>query len=149
MNHLPTGQHLRLALIMGMMSASLLLSETTSLQGQTPAVQKPVPSSTSTANRILLPPTTPYATASTPSAAPASSQPISIPTAPSANSGEPISIQFPHTSVAEVLTVYEKLTGKRIIRDSNLAGPELSIVVNDPIPQSEAIALIESSLLLN
>ncbi len=149
MNHLPTGQHLRLALIIGLMSASLLLSETASLQGQTPAVQKPVPSSTSTANRILLPPTTPYATASTPSAAPASSQPISIPTAPSANSGEPISIQFPHTSVAEVLTVYEKLTGKRIIRDSNLAGPELSIVVNDPIPQSEAIALIESSLLLN
>jgi len=62
---------------------------------------------------------------------------------------ETISIQFPHTSVAEVLTVYEKLTGKRLIRDSNLAGPELSIMVTDPIPHKEAISLIESSLLLN
>ena len=44
---------------------------------------------------------------------------------------------------------YEKLTGKRLIRDSNLAGPELSIVVANEIPKSEAIALIESSLLLN
>ncbi|MEI6081405.1 MAG: secretin N-terminal domain-containing protein [Verrucomicrobiota bacterium] len=71
---------------------------------------------------------------------------ISLPT-PSAEEG--ISIQFPHTSVAEVLTVYEKLTGKRLIRDSNLAGPELSIMVADPIPRKEAISLIESSLLLN
>ena len=62
---------------------------------------------------------------------------------------ETISIQFPHTSVAEVLTVYEKLTGKRLIRDSNLAGPELSIMVTDPVPHKEAISLIESSLLLN
>lgn len=62
---------------------------------------------------------------------------------------ETISIQFPHTSVSEVLTVYEKLTGKRLIRDSNLAGPELSIMVTDPVPHKEAISLIESSLLLN
>lgn len=64
-------------------------------------------------------------------------------------SEEKISIQFPHTSVAEVLTIYEKLTGKRLIRDSNLQGPELSILVADPIPEKEAISLIESSLLLN
>lgn len=62
---------------------------------------------------------------------------------------ETVSIQFPHTSVSEVLTVYEKLTGKRLIRDSNLAGPELSIMVNDPVPRQEAVSLIESSLLLN
>ena len=60
-----------------------------------------------------------------------------------------VSIDFPHTSVAEVLKFYEDLTGKRIIRDSNLAGPELSISVANEIPQHEAIALIESSLLLN
>ena len=69
--------------------------------------------------------------------------------APASQNKETISIQFPHTSVSEVLTVYEKLTGKRIIRDSNLAGPELSIMVTDPIPQNEAVSLIESSLLLN
>jgi len=62
---------------------------------------------------------------------------------------EGVSIQFPHTSVAEVLMTYEKLTGKRLIRDSNLAGPELSIMVADLIPRKEAISLIESSLLLN
>ena len=62
---------------------------------------------------------------------------------------EKVSIQFPHTSVSEVLTIYEKLTGKRLIRDSNLQGPELSILVADPIPRNEAVSLIESSLLLN
>ncbi len=60
-----------------------------------------------------------------------------------------VSLQFPHTSVQEILMTYEKLTGKRLIRDANLAGPELSIVVANEIPQREAIALIESSLLLN
>jgi len=58
-------------------------------------------------------------------------------------------LTFPHTSVSEVLVTYEKLTGKRIIRDSNLQGPELSILVSDPVPKRDAIALIESSLLLN
>ena len=66
---------------------------------------------------------------------------------PSAEEG--VSIQFPHTSVAEVLMTYEKLTGKRLVRDSNLAGPELSIMVADLIPRKEAISIIESSLLLN
>ena len=65
------------------------------------------------------------------------------------NPEETVSIQFPHTSVAEVLTVYEKLTGKRLIRDSNLQGPELSINAPDPIPKKEAITMIETSLLLN
>jgi len=73
-------------------------------------------------------------------------QPVTVTAPPSE---EKISIQFPHTSVSEVLTIYEKLTGKHLIRDSNLQGPELSILVADPIPQKEAISLIESSLLLN
>ena len=90
-----------------------------------------------------------------PIAAPALSQPSGTvgqqpPSQPSSGSPEQtVSIQFPHTSVNEVLMTYEKLTGKRLIRDSNLAGPELSIVVANEIPKSEAIALIESSLLLN
>jgi general secretion pathway protein D len=91
----------------------------------------------------------------TPIAAPASSQlsGAAAPTVPSQSSSsspeQTVSIQFPHTSINEVLMTYEKLTGKRLIRDSNLAGPELSIVVANEIPKSEAIALIESSLLLN
>ena len=91
----------------------------------------------------------------TPIAAPAPSQlsgaaAQTVPSQSSSSSPEQtVSIQFPHTSINEVLMTYEKLTGKRLIRDSNLAGPELSIVVANEIPKSEAIALIESSLLLN
>lgn len=58
-------------------------------------------------------------------------------------------IQFPQTSVFEVLNLYQSLTGKRLIRDSNLAGPDLSIMVEGPISKQEAISIIESSLLLN
>jgi len=60
-----------------------------------------------------------------------------------------VKLEFPRTSVFEVLSLYEALTGKRLIRDSNLAGPELSIMVSQPVPRQEAIKLIESSLLLN
>jgi general secretion pathway protein D len=74
---------------------------------------------------------------------PPSSQPSSDPQEDS------ITMQFPHTSVVEVLSFYEKLTGKHLIRDSNLAGPELSIVVAEPVPKKTAVGLLESSLLLN
>ena len=65
------------------------------------------------------------------------------------NPSEKISVQFPHTSVMEVLALYEKLTGKRIIRDSNLAGPDLSIMITDPVSKKDAVSLLESSMLLN
>lgn len=69
--------------------------------------------------------------------------------APGAAAGDTVNMQFPRTSVLDVLNYYESLTGKRLIRDSNLAGPEISIMVNQPVPKQEAIKLIESSLLLN
>ena len=62
---------------------------------------------------------------------------------------EPVSLTFPKNSVLDVISLYESLTGKRIIRDSNLAGQELSILVAKPVPRKDAIAIIESSLLLN
>lgn len=65
------------------------------------------------------------------------------------NPNEKISIQFPHTSILEALSLYEKLTGKRIIRDSNLAGPELSLMVADPVSKKDAISLLESTMLVN
>ncbi len=49
----------------------------------------------------------------------------------------------------DVISFYETLTGKRIIRDSNLAGQELSIMVAKPVSREDAIAIIESSLLMN
>ena len=89
---------------------------------------------------------------SVPPAAPA--VPASPPTQPAsgtapAPSGDNVNITFPRTSVFEVLSLYENLTGKKLIRDSNLAGPEISIMVNQPVSRQEAIKLIESSLLLN
>ena len=66
-----------------------------------------------------------------------------------APASENVSMQFPHASVLDILSFYEKLTGKRIIRDSNLQGPEISIMVANQIPLGEAVSLIESSLLLN
>jgi len=76
-----------------------------------------------------------------PTAAPAQPAPVST--------GTVNGIQFPKTSVFEVLSMYEALTGKRLIRDSNLAGPELTIMVNGPLSKEEAVRIIESSLLLN
>ena len=67
----------------------------------------------------------------------------------SKNPEEKISIQFPHTSILEALALYEKLTGKRIIRDSNLAGPDLSLMISDPVSKKDAVALLESTMLVN
>lgn len=60
-------------------------------------------------------------------------------------------LTFPNTSVNEILSLYEVLTDKRLIRDSALAqqGVPLTIVVPGEVPRSEAIRLIEASLLLN
>jgi len=81
--------------------------------------------------------------------APGSPVTPTLPPPAPANESEPISITFPKNSVLDVISFYETLTGKRIIRDSNLAGQELSIMVAKPVPRKDAIAIIESSLLLN
>jgi type II secretion system protein D len=60
-----------------------------------------------------------------------------------------VNLQFPSTSIFEVLATYEQLTGKKLIRDSNLSGPNLTIMVSKPVSREEAVKLIESSLLLN
>jgi len=60
-----------------------------------------------------------------------------------------VSLQFPNNPVTDIATFYEMLTKKRLIRDSNLAGPNLSIVVPGPLSNEEASSLIEASLLLN
>ena len=83
---------------------------------------------------------------------PLGTPPSRFPTAPSQSaeisSEKMVSVQFPHASVLDVLRFYDELTGKHTIRDANLSGPELSIMVANEIPQKEAIGLIESSLLL-
>ena len=62
---------------------------------------------------------------------------------------ELVNVQFPSNPIQDILLAYEQFTGKRIIRDPNLAGLNFSIMVPNPIPKSEAIRLIESAMLLN
>ena len=62
---------------------------------------------------------------------------------------EKISVNFPETSIAQILLNYERLTGKRLIKDALLTGQNLSIVVAEPVTKREAIDIIEATLLLN
>ncbi len=87
-----------------------------------------------------------------PSAPVAAPTPVAVPTPPPTNTvPEPtVGLTFPNTSINEILSLYEALTNKRLIRDSALAqGQPLTIVVPGQVPRSEAIRLIEASLLLN
>ena len=112
-----------------------------SLQAQNPAPQTPFASK---------PPVSRQLAQASPTL-PATTVPAIAPPAPPAPPAETdrVDIQFPHTSVLDILSFYETLTGKRLIRDSNLAGPEISIMVTEKVSRKDAIKLIESSLLLN
>ena len=82
--------------------------------------------------------------------APGSPVTPTLPPPPPDNESEPpISITFPENDIKDVILFYETLTGKRIIRDSSLAGQKFTILVAKPVPPKDAIAIIESSLLLN
>jgi type II secretion system protein D len=65
---------------------------------------------------------------------------------------EPLgSFQAVNASIDTVLMQYEQLTGKVLIRDSNLAANPVPITISvpQPVPKSELIRLIEAALLLN
>lgn len=62
---------------------------------------------------------------------------------------ELVEIQMPNAPATQVIEFWEMLTGRRLVRDANLAGPNLTIQVPGRIPKRDAIALIESALLLN
>lgn len=61
------------------------------------------------------------------------------------------SFQAINASIDTVLMQYEQLTGKVLIKDSNLGANVLPITISvpQPVPKSELIRLIEASLLLN
>lgn len=76
--------------------------------------------------------------------------PASAPTPrPIATPEEQITLQFPRASVNDILSFYEALTGKRMIRDSKLGGDEISVYSRQPLPKSDAIRMIEAAMLLN
>ena len=76
--------------------------------------------------------------------------------APSPKSSNPAdetlsSFQAINASIDTVLMQYEQLTGKVLIKDSNLSANALPITISvmQPVPKSELVRLIEASLLLN
>lgn len=60
---------------------------------------------------------------------------------------ERVSFQFPNGQIGEIANYYESLTGKTLIRDQTAVG-QVTIVA-DNVSKEEAIALIESALILN
>lgn len=51
-------------------------------------------------------------------------------------------------SVKEVLAIYERLTGRRLILDAQVTGP-VPLNINTSVPKDEAIKIIEVALLMN
>ncbi|NCF90890.1 MAG: hypothetical protein GWQ05_08015, partial [Verrucomicrobiaceae bacterium] len=59
-------------------------------------------------------------------------------------------LQFPNNPVSDLLEVYEKLTGRSVIKRSEIFdGNTISLVTPKAVSRQEAIRLIESSLQLN
>ncbi len=64
--------------------------------------------------------------------------------------GDQVMMQFATNPVADILAIYERLTGLTLIKDSNIfEGAQISLVTPKPVPKDEAIKLIEASLLAN
>ena len=61
-----------------------------------------------------------------------------------------IQLQFPNNGISDVLSIYVLLTGTSVVKESGIfEGKPISLVTAKPIPEAEAIELIESSLQLN
>jgi general secretion pathway protein D len=70
---------------------------------------------------------------------------------PSTEQASLSSFQAINASIDTILLQYEQLTGKVLIKDSNLAANALPITISvpQPVPKEELVRLIEASLLLN
>lgn len=58
-------------------------------------------------------------------------------------------VQFPNTPVPVILLEYERITGKRIIRDANIQDKTISIQTSGKMSYADAARFIEESLILN
>src|SRR5437667_114447 len=71
---------------------------------------------------------------------PAAAAPPSTPT--------PVRLQFPNSDVVDVLHLYERLTGKKLVMDNFVQG-KVNIFIAKDVSREEAIKIIEMSLALN
>lgn len=132
-------------------------------QAQTPAppaTPASVPTNSQPAPRVPVQPVQPETIRATPTTQPHAGIPAGVPVAAPIQApvqapiqaGQPeqkITLQFPMNPATDVIDFYERVSGKRLIRDANLAGVNLTIVAPEPVPKSEALQLIEGALLLN
>lgn len=64
--------------------------------------------------------------------------------------GDRVSLQFPLNPVNDILSIYERLIDKPIVKDSSIfEGPQVSLVTPSEVTRDEAIRLIEAALLVN
>lgn len=83
-------------------------------------------------------------------APPAPNLPANPEVEPSAPGSEPMTdVQFPNTPIPVILLEYERLTGKRVIRDTSVQDKNLIIQTSGKMTYAEAAEFIEKSFLLN
>lgn len=64
--------------------------------------------------------------------------------------GDKVSLIYQNNPVADVLSLYELLTGMTLIKDTAIfEGPPVSLVTPNPVEKAEAVRLIEATLLTN
>lgn len=68
---------------------------------------------------------------------------------PPADEQEMVDIQWVNFPMPQILLEYEKLTGKKIVRDINIEAVSFTIETTGQLPKDKAIEFIEKSLLLN
>lgn len=59
-----------------------------------------------------------------------------------------VRLQFPNSDVADILHLYEQLTGKKLVMDNFVQG-KVNIFISKDVPREEAIKIIEINLLMN
>jgi type II secretion system protein D len=132
---------------------ALFLTALSSVFGQakpaaTPVAPRPLPAAAAQ-NPPASPdmaPTSEEPTAISPPAATTTSPPPSIPGATPQD--KTVTLQYPNSDVADILHLYETLTGKKLVMDNFVTG-KVNIFISRPIPRDEAIKIIEMNLLLN
>ncbi|HEV3410442.1 MAG TPA: secretin N-terminal domain-containing protein, partial [Chthoniobacterales bacterium] len=61
---------------------------------------------------------------------------------------EMVTLQYPNSDVADVLRLYETLTGSKMVMDNFVQG-KVNLFIARPIPREEAVRIIQINLLLN
>ena len=91
-----------------------------------------------------------HAPAQTSSVAPAQTSATPPPSIPGTTPlpDKTVTLQYPNSDVADVLHLYETLTGQKLIMDNFVQG-KVSIFLSRPVPREEAIKIIEMNLLMN